>query len=84
MPRSEVHHVATLGLRELSGLTVLGGAAGPPRLLAVGDEDFAVVSAEVDDGSGTLVRTWRDDLRPTLRAAGVDLRSGSGFEGVAS
>ena len=84
MPRSEVHHVATLGLRELSGLTVLGGAAGPPRLLAVGDEDFAVVSAEVDDGSGTLVRTWRDDLRPTLRDAGVDLRSGSGFEGVAS
>lgn len=84
MPRSEVHHVATLGLRELSGLTVLGGPAGPPRLLAVGDEDFAVVSAEVDDGSGTLVRTWRDDLRPTLRDAGVDLRSGSGFEGVAS
>ena len=83
MPRSEVHHVATLGLRELSGLTVLGGPAGPPRLLAVGDEDFAVVSAEVD-GSGAVVRTWRDDLRPALRDAGVDLRSGSGFEGVAS
>ena len=34
--------------------------------------------------SGTLARTWRDDLRPALRDAGVDLRSGSGFEGVAS
>jgi hypothetical protein len=49
----------------------------------VGDEDFAVVSAEVD-GSGAVVRTWRDDLRPALRDAGIDLRSGSGFEGVAS
>ena len=83
MPRSEVHHVATLGLRELSGLTVFGGPGSPPRLLAVGDEDFAVVSADVDDESGTVVRTWRDDLRPALRDA-VDLRSGSGFEGVAS
>ena len=83
MPRSEVHHVATLGLRELSGLAVFGGPGRPPRLLAVGDEDFAVVSAEVD-GSGAVVRTWRDDLRPALRAAGIDLRSGSGFEGVAS
>jgi hypothetical protein len=83
VPRSEVHHVATLGLRELSGLTVFGGPGSPPRLLAVGDEDFAVVSADVDDESGTVVRTWRDDLRPALRDA-VDLRSGSGFEGVAS
>jgi len=84
VPMSEVHHVATLGLRELSALTVHGGRGSPPRLLAVGDEDFAVVSAELDDESGTLVRTWRDDLRPALRDAGVDLRSGSGFEGVAS
>ena len=83
MPRSEVHHVATLGLRELSGLAVFGGPGRPPRLLAVGDEDFAVVSAEVD-GSGAVVRTWRDDLQPARRDAGVDLRSGSGFEGVAS
>ncbi len=84
MPDPEVHHVATLGLRELSALTVCGGRGAPPRLLAVGDEDFAVVSAELDDESGTLVRTWRDDLRPALRDAGIDLRSGSGFEGVAS
>jgi len=79
----EVHHVATLGLQELSALTVYGGPGGPPRLLAVGDEDFAVVSAELDDDSGLLVRTWRDDLRPALRDAAVDVRSGSGFEGVA-
>lgn len=75
--------MATLGLRELSALTVLGGPEGLPRLIGVGDEDFALVSAELDGESGALVRTWRDDLRPALRAAGVDLRSGSGFEGVA-
>jgi hypothetical protein len=83
VPRSEVHHVATLGLRELSALTVCSRPGSPPRLLAVGDEDFAVVSAEVDD-AGAPARTWRDDLQPALRDAGIDLRSGSGFEGVAS
>jgi hypothetical protein len=55
----------------------------PPRLLTVGDEDFAVVSTEIDE-TGSLTRTWRDDLRPALRDTGVDLRSGSGLEGVAS
>ena len=83
MPRLEVHQVVTLGLRELSALTVCSRPGEPPRLLAVGDEDFAVVSAEVDD-AGTPARTRRDDLRPALRDAGIDLRSGSGFEGVAS
>jgi len=76
--------VASLDLRELSALTVFGGPEGPPRVLAVGDEDFAVVSAELTDDAVALGRTSRDDLRPALRAAAVDLRSGSGFEGVAS
>jgi hypothetical protein len=83
VPGLEVHHVATLGLRELSALTFSSRPGCSPRLLAVGDEDFAVVSAEVDD-AGTPARTRRDDLRPALRDAGIDLRSGSGFEGVAS
>jgi hypothetical protein len=83
VPRFEVRHVATLGLQELSALTVCSRPGAPPRLLAVGDEDFAVVSAEVDD-AGTPARTWREDLRPALRDTGIDLRSGSGFEGVAS
>ena len=81
--RLEIHHVTTLDLPETSALTTCSRPGDPPRVLAVGDEDFAVVSAEIDDG-GTLVRTWRDDLRPVLRHSAIDLRSGSGFEGVAS
>jgi hypothetical protein len=80
----EIHHVASLGLREASALTVDHRPQGPPRLLAVGDEDFAVVSAEIDEATGALARIRRDDLRPALRDTAVDLRSGSGFEGVAS
>jgi hypothetical protein len=75
--------VATLGLREVSALTVCRGPDGPPHLLAVGDEDFAVVSAEIDEETGLPTRTWRDGLRPALHDAGVDLRSGSDPEGVA-
>jgi hypothetical protein len=82
--RIEIDVVATLGLREVSALTVCRGPDGPPHLLAVGDEDFAVVSAEIDEQTGSLTRTWRDGLRPALDHAGVDLRSGSDLEGVAS
>jgi hypothetical protein len=82
--RLEIQDVATLGLREVSALTLCCPLDGPPRLLAVGDEDFAVVSAEIDDETGSLTRTWRDDLRPALHHTGVDLRSGSDLEGVAS
>ena len=83
MQRLKIHHVATLDLPETSALTMCSRPGDTPRLLAVGDEDFAVVSAEIDD-AGTLVRTWRDDLRPVLRHTAIDLRSGSGFEGVVS
>jgi hypothetical protein len=80
----EIQHVTSLGPRETSALTVCRRPAGPPRLLAVGDEDFAVVSAEIDDDTGRPARIRRDDLLPALRDTAVDLRSGSGFEGVAS
>src|SRR3954452_22637729 len=80
----EIHHVTSLGPRETSPPTACRRPEGPPRLLAVGDEDFAVVSAEIDDDTGTLARIRRDDLRPALRDAAVALGSGSGFEGVAS
>ena len=83
MQQLKIHHVATLDLPETSALTMCSRPGDTPRLLAVGDEDFAVVSAEIDD-AGTLVRTWRDDLRPVLRHTAIDLRSGSGFEGVVS
>ena len=84
MHRLKIHQVATLDLPETSALTMRSQPEGPPRLLAVGDEDFAVVSTEIDDHRGTLVGTRRDDLRPVLRNTPIDLRSGSGFEGVAS
>jgi hypothetical protein len=78
----EIHHVTSLDLAETSALTTWSSPGDPPRLLAVGDEDFAVVSAEIDEG-GALGRVGRDDLRPALRHTAIDLRSGSGFEGVA-
>ena len=53
--RLKIHHVATLDLPETSALTMRSQPQGPPRLLAVGDEDFAVVSTEIDDHRGTLV-----------------------------
>lgn len=83
MQQLEIHHVMTLELSETSALATRSRPGDPPRVLAVGDEDFAVVSAEIDD-AGTFARTWRDDLRPVLHHTGVDLRSGSGFEGVAA
>ena len=84
MHRLKIHQVVTLDLPETSALTMRSQPQGPPRLLAVGDEDYAVVSTEIDDHRGTLVGTRRDDLRPVLRNTPIDLRSGSGFEGVAS
>ena len=84
MHRLKIHHVATLDLPETSALTMRSQPEGRLRLLAVGDEDFAVVSTEIDDHRGTLADTRRDDLRPVLRNTPIDLRSGSGFEGVAS
>jgi hypothetical protein len=82
--RLKIHRLASLDLRETSALTMRSQPEGAPRLLAVGDEDFAMVSTEIDDHRGTLAGIRRDDLRPVLRNTPIDLRSGSGFEGVAS
>ena len=60
MRRLEIDVVARLGLREVSALTVCRGPDRPPHLLAVGDEDFAVVSAEIDEETGLPARTWRE------------------------
>lgn len=77
MRKLAVHREGALGMRETSGLAVRG-----ERLLAIGDEDFTVASVEIDDG-GALRHPRRDDLAPALRDGGIDLRRGSGFEGIA-
>lgn len=77
MRKLEIHSEGALGIREVSGLT-----ARRERVLAVGDEDFALASVEVDDDGSPARPRW-DDLAPALRAARVDLRSGSGFEAIA-
>ena len=82
MRKVEIHSEGALGLREVSGLTVRGGPQSRPRLLAVGDESFAVASVEIDD-EGAPARPRCDDLTPALRAARIELRCGSGFEGIA-
>ena len=42
-----------------------------------------MIAADVSE-DGTLQRTWRHDLFLPLLEAGIDVRSGSGFEGVVS
>lgn len=78
-----LRHETALPMREISALTVRAGESGALELLAVGDEDFAVVAAELGD-DGTPARTERHDLFLALVGTGIDLRSGSGFEGVAA
>ncbi len=78
----EVHHAAALDVAELSALTIRSGPEGRPQLLAVGDEDFAVVSARLGDGD-ELGGARREDLRPALRDSRIELGARSGFEGVA-
>jgi hypothetical protein len=72
-----------LPIREISALTVRVAPSGDVELLAVGDEDFAVITAELED-DGAPSRTWRHDLWLPLVGSGIDLRSGSGFEGIGS
>jgi hypothetical protein len=81
MRKLEIHSEAALGVREISALAVRRGPEN--RLLAVGDEDFTVASVGID-GDGSTARPRWDDLAPALRDARVDLRSGSGFEGLAA
>jgi hypothetical protein len=74
----DVVHKTALPLRELSALALRGG-----KLLAVGDEEFAVLAAELDE-AGRPGDTKRHDLVLALVGTGIDLRDGSGFEGVAA
>jgi hypothetical protein len=78
-----IRHETALPMREISALTVRSGESGGPELLAVGDEDFGLVSAQLDD-DGAPARTRRHELFLPLVGTGIGLRSGSGFEGVAS
>ncbi len=83
MRKLGIHSQLAVGLREISALTVRRGPDGTSRLLAAGDEAFAVASVEIGD-DGRLGRVRRADLRPAVREAGVGTGSGSGFEGIAS
>src|SRR5690349_7482841 len=79
----DVRHETALPVRELSALALGSRPGEPSRLLAVGDEDFAVISAQLEDGKPELAR--RHDLRLPLGNSQVDISSASGsdFEGVA-
>jgi hypothetical protein len=83
MKTLKTRHTTALPMREISALTARTSDSTGSQLLAVGDEDFAVITTDVSD-NGTLGRTWRHDLLRPLAAAGIDVDSGSGFEGVAS
>ena len=83
MKTLKTRHTTALPMREVSALTARTSDSNGSQLLAVGDEDFAVITADVSD-DGTLGRTLRHDLVRPLVAAGIDVSSGSGFEGVAS
>src|SRR4051794_4964293 len=82
MQTVEIRDRTALPMREISALAVRSNASHGTELMAVGDEDYAVVRAEVTSSEG-IMRTWRDDLCAVLTKAGVDTTSGSGFEGVA-
>src|SRR5262245_7394372 len=76
-----VELATALPLREISALTTRPGSESELELLAVGDEDFAVLQVPVDDG--VFGETFRYDLFLPLVGTGVDLVDGSGFEGIA-
>lgn len=70
-------------IREISALGVRPGDSGELQLLAVGDEDFAVITADCSE-DGVPGATRREELFLPLVGTGIDLRAGSGFEGVAA
>jgi uncharacterized protein YjiK len=76
-------HETALPIREISALAIRRSDSGSLQLLAVGDEDFAVVTADCGE-DGRPKGTRRDELFLPLVGSGIDLRGGSGFEGVAA
>jgi uncharacterized protein YjiK len=79
----KIVHETALPIREISALASRRNSSGDLQLLAVGDEDFAVVTADCDK-DGRPRETQREELFLPLVGSGIDLRSGSGFEGVAA
>ena len=77
-----IQHSTALPIREISALTTRARESGA-ELLAVGDEDFAVIAAALDT-EHRPARTWRHDLCRVLPREYLDSDSGSGFEGIAS
>jgi hypothetical protein len=79
----KIVHETALPIREISALAIRRSDAGGLQILAVGDEDFAVVTAECGE-DGRPKGTRREELFLPLVGSGIDLRDGSGFEGVAA
>jgi hypothetical protein len=79
----KIVHETALPIREISALTIRRSDSGSLQLLAVGDEDFAVITADCDE-DGRPKGTRREELFLPLVGSGIDLRGGSGFEGVAA
>jgi hypothetical protein len=77
----KILHETALPIREISALGVRRDDSGELQLLAVGDEDFAVITAQCSE-DGQPKATRREELFLPLIGTGVDLRAGSGFEGV--
>jgi hypothetical protein len=73
MDALEVQHATALPIREISALTARTGPEGQLQLLAVGDEDFAVIKAEFDE-NGRPAETFRYDLFLSLVETPIDLR----------
>jgi hypothetical protein len=82
MHELKIQLATALPLREISALTIRTEPSGALELLAVGDEDFAVIKTEFD-ANGALGDTFRYELFLPLVGTGIDLRGGSGFEGLA-
>ena len=77
----KIVHETALPIREISALGIRRDKSGEFQLLAVGDEDFAVITADCSEG-GVPGATRREELFLPLVGTGIDLRAGSGFEGV--
>ena len=80
-PRRWRQRVKMLTIRDQTALPVRKVPA--PAVRVSGSDDFAAIAGAVWD-QGTPIRTWRLGLFLPLVGTGIDLRSGSGFEGVAS
>jgi hypothetical protein len=70
MKTLSVRHSTALPMREISALAIRAGEEAP-ELLAVGDEDFAVIGADLD-GDGRPAGTRRYDLCRVLPGEFLD------------